>query len=1007
MKKSLARLFFIITLTGALPLSLWAQWAEQSVLADGEIYTFAIRETGIYRLDKSFLESIEMNTSLVDIRKLQLFGHPGGPLPKANAIAGPDDLEEIAILVVDGGDQRIDEGDYILFYAESANEVSFDENKNRYQTRINPYSTESYFYLKVGGTDGMRVTEAMQPGGAAHNTSTYTAFQHYEVESNNLLHAAGNANLQGSGQRWLGDYFRTSRSKEFSGFFDLRNVVNGSTAQITMEFAARSSVASTVEVEVSGMRFSKSISRALVSDIEEDYAKFGKIEGEVSWNSNNTDITITYPDRGNNNEGWLDYLALDLQKTLVYGQEQLIFSDVDSWSHGAVEYTIEGLSQADLLWDISDPLSPLSLSSEGGRFFHQTSQGSRFVLAGQTNYLVPGNGGRKLSNQNLHGLDAVDYLLIYHPDFEAAAMRLAEHRTQFSNLRVASVPIEQVYHEFSAGKVDPTAIRNCARMLFERSQNFRYLMLIGDGSFDYKHIYTTLNDESFVPVFETEESMDPIFAFPTDDYYALLSPNEGANLRGALDIAVGRLPVRTADEANLVVNKIITYETDPERLGSWRTNILFVADDEDSGRHLDAADAISRSTAEKFPTLNIGKIYMDAFVEEKTPGGPFNFNATRALNQEIFKGQLLVNYIGHGGSGGWAQERLLQNEDIDKWNNGGKLPLLITATCSFAGYDNPKKITAGEYSLTNPDGGSVALYSTVRAVYAGSNERLTRSVFNEVFKTDGIEPLPIGEILIMAKNANSADTLGSNARKFTLLGDPAMRLALPRLRVRTTSINGTPIEAGVDTIRALSKVSISGEIIDENGDPVSNYTGQIFPTIYDKSTVLKTLGQDGSPERDFELQQNVIFNGRDSVDQGRFTFNFVMPKDINYVYGNGKISYYAENGTLIDARGNFDEIIIGGTSKDAIEDNDGPEIKLYLNEESFVNGGTTDPSPTLFVQLQDESGINVTGNGIGHDLTSVLDNDRQNVIVLNDFYEASLDDFTSGQAVYPLSNLEP
>ncbi|MCB0687355.1 MAG: type IX secretion system sortase PorU, partial [Saprospiraceae bacterium] len=325
------------------------------------------------------------------------------------------------------------------------------------------------------------------------------------------------------------------------------------------------------------------------------------------------------------------------------------------------------------------------------------------------------------------------------------------------------------------------------------------------------------------------------------------------------------------------------------------------------------------------------------------------------------------------------------------------------------GYDDPRRISAGEYTITHPTGGSISLFTTVRAVYANSNERLTRSVFDHLFQpVDGKMPT-IGEILIESKNANAADTAGTNARKFTLLGDPALRLAIPSYGARTVKVNGKSVDAAkLDTLKALSKVEIEGEIIDANGNLVSGFNGKIYPTIYDKAITLKTLAQDkGSSERTFTLQKSVIFKGLASVDNGRFKFSFVVPKDINYAFGNGKISYYAQDGSHTDAGGAFSNIMVGGTNREGLDDGKGPDIELFMDDESFVYGGITDRNPTLLVKLSDENGINVIGNSIGHDLTAVLDQDLQGTILLNDFYESAQDDYTSGMVNYPLSNLAP
>ena len=597
-------------------------------------------------------------------------------------------------------------------------------------------------------------------------------------------------------------------------------------------------------------------------------------------------------------------------------------------------------------------------------------------------------------------------MIVYPPIFEQAAQDLASHRQTHNGYKVQLVEIGQLYNEFASGKQDPTAIRDFAKMLFDRSPNFKYLLLFGDGSFDYKNIKNLENPSGFIPVYETEESLDPINGFPSDDYFALLSDQEGDNLRGALDIAVGRIPVTTPEEAQVVVKKLINYDTNPAGLGDWRIRQAFVADDEDGGLHQRQGNDIATSVATTYDVFNVDKIFLDAYQQVTTPGGQRYPAAKEAINNDIFKGLLVINYMGHGGSSGWSQERVLQTNDILSWTNFNKLPLFVTATCSFTGYDDPNFTTAGELVLLNPNGGGIGLFTTVRAVYSSSNERLTKAVFEQLFeKVDGEHP-PIGELMRLGKNSNSQDTTNINARKFTLIGDPSMDLALPKYNVVTDKIDGITIEAGqIDTIRAVQKVTIEGYIEDRNGGVLSDFNGKIFPTIYDKKTIVENLGQDATSRvLPFDIQKNVLFKGTASVRNGRFQFSFVVPKDINYEFGLGKISYYAENG-VVDAAGFYNNIIIGGTNPNAATDNEGPLVEVFMNDSTFIFGGVTDPNPTLFVQLSDENGINIAGTSIGHDLTGVLDNNTQNTLQLNDFYESKLDSYTEGTVRFPLKDL--
>lgn len=1010
MENSRTTLLIAIMVATLLPTTIFSQ-VKNSQLADGDIYKFEIKQDGIYRLDYAFLEELGVNPTTIDPRNIKILGHGGGHLPEANADERIDDLAELGVWVQGQNDGSFDQGDYILMYGEGIDRWQIDPANRQFDMEKNPYEEANSYFLKIASTAGKRLETRESLEGGNYTVASFNAYQRHELEQFNLLFEANDENLQGSGRLWVGDHFHTTRSKDFSPSFDFSQAILSQPFFVKMHFVARSGKTSGVTLRLGTYEKELSIFRANVEHIEADYAKKVVLFDSLFLQSTNPEITIEYPNLGNNNEGWLDYLQFNFRQELTYTDRQLICTDLEAPVGVDCRYQIESSVDVEV-WDITDRINPTIQSTHkiGDQFQFVATQtpSSTYAIFGENDVLVPEATG-KIENQNLHALEDIEYLIIYHPAFEEAALKLYTHRKEHSRLNVAMADIHQVFNEFSSGKTDPTAIRDFARMLYDRSEGFQYLTLFGDGSFDYRHIYKTEKDESFIPVYETERSLHPIESFPSDDYYALLDPQEGGSLRGALDIAVGRIPVRTAEEADIVVNKIIKYETDEDFLGDWRINLLFVADDEDTDRHFLSADNIAQNTGSRYPVFNSNKVYIDAYEQENTPGGVFNFNAAAAITNNIFKGQLVVNYIGHGGSNGWAQERILRKEDIDQWNNPKKLPVLITATCSFAGYDNPKKITAGEYTITHPNGGSIALLTTVRAVYALSNERLTRAVYDHIFKEiDGKRPT-LGQIMVNAKNSNSADTSGTNARKFTLLGDPALTLAAPVFISKTTRINGKNIEdANLDTLKALSKVEIEGEVLDRNGQIATQFNGKIYPTIFDKSITLKTLGQDkGSSERSYQLQKNIIFKGLASVTAGRFKFSFVVPKDINYAIGKGKISYYAEDGSQLDAAGAYDQVHVGGTNENAIDDKEGPEIEIFMNDESFVFGGITDPNPVLLVNLRDDNGINVIGNSIGHDLTGVLNQDLQSTILLNDFYEAAQDDYTRGVVRYPMSNLEP
>ena len=549
-------------------------------------------------------------------------------------------------------------------------------------------------------------------------------------------------------------------------------------------------------------------------------------------------------------------------------------------------------------------------------------------------------------------------------------------------------------------------------MLKIKNNKFGYLLLMGDGSYDQRGIVTA--NDNFIVVFETQGSLDPINSFPTDDYFGMISIGEGAGLSGDLDISVGRWPVRTAEQAEYTLEKLIDYETNPEFYGDWLNGFTFAADDEDEGSdsaHFYGAEKICSYLENVYPQGNINKIYLDAYDQEQNAGGQRYPDVNREINNNFFKGTFMFVYFGHGGPKGLAQERILQHEDITSWNNKTRLPLLLTATCSFTGFDDPSVVTAGEETFLKQKGGVISMITTVRAVYSSSNDALVKSIFDAIFANETSRFLPVGDLLRLAKNKLTSDI--NNKRKFLLFGDPSMRLKFPELKIKTTQINEIPVTGPgtiIDTLNALEIVRVKGLVIDNTNQPVTSFNGKVYITLFDKAQTLKTKANDHQGQenykREFKLQKSILFKGLAEVKNGEFDFTFMLPKDINYKFGKGKLSYYAINESLDQATGHFNDIVIGGTSENLAADNKGPDIELYMNDKGFAHGGITNSEPVLLGFLEDESGINITGTSIGHDLSAQMSND-ENKIILNDFYQSELNDFRKGSFKFPLSKLEP
>ncbi|MDX1940488.1 MAG: type IX secretion system sortase PorU [Saprospiraceae bacterium] len=992
-----------------------------SVLKDGDLYKFAVTETGMFKLTYDFLKNKLgiSNLDNIDPRTIKLYGNGGGIVPTFIGEERMDDLEENHILIVGESDGKFDAADYILFYGETADKWVYDSVNQEFNLQKNIYDTKNYYFIKISAGNGQRIQNQESLNSTAYTSTTFNDFARLEQEKVNLLYDWGvrTSKSQGSGQKFYGDWFRTAREYTYENLFSFSNIVTTVPAKIKAEMALRATRSSSFSLELNDQSFTSNFASAVFvlsgeGDNEINYANTARLSATASLSnaSINAKIRYPYPSGGEDgSEGWLDFIQLNVRRRLLMAGSQMVFRDVETLQYPSASFQIENANNNLLVWDISNILKPknqeFNLNNTTLSFGAGTNTLKTFVAFDKNaNFPIPEAIG-KIPNQNLHSLDNIDMLIVYHPDFESEAQRLADHRANHSGLSVALARIDQVYNEFSSGRQDPTAVRDLAKMLYERSSRFKHLLLFGDGSFDPKNIHN--NGGNFLPVYQSE-SFNPIFAFPSDDYYAILNNTQPGNpLAGELSIGIGRLPVKTIEEAQSVVSKIIKYDTTPDALSDWRNRMVFVADDEDSNRHLLDANEIADKVRENFRFLNVDKIYLDAFPQVAASGGDRFPEAKAELNRSVFKGVLAVTYLGHGGEKGWAQERVLEISDIVSWENSNQLPLFITATCSFAGYDNPTFTTAGEETILNARGGAIALMTTVRAVYADQNAALTEATLDQVFKRENGRYMLLGEVMRRAKNSFTGSSIVTNSRKYSLLGDPSMRLAIPEYNVQTTRINGQDISTAIsDTLRALQKVTVEGIVTDLNGQQLNDFNGIIYPSVFDKKANVATLAQDaGSNPTSFTVQRNVIFKGRASVTNGAFKFTFVVPRDINYQFGEGKISYYGANeSAMTDAAGSYEKIIIGGTSA-GLSDEQGPQIEVFMNTKDFVFGGITNASPNLLVALQDENGINVVGNSIGHDLEAVLDGDTQNSFLLNDFYESDLDDYKRGSVRYPLFDL--
>ncbi len=990
-------------------------YAAHSVLATGNWYKISLAKQGLYKIDYNFIKSkLGITPESINPANIRLFGNGGQVLSESNADQRADDLVENAIQLQLGADNQFNEGDYILFYASGPHTILKDSLNKKFTHTFNIYSESSQYFLNFDQGVGKRIQYINPTGASTVNVNSFNEFVFYEKDS---------VNLGRFGKRWWGDEFNDIPGRYLNRTFSFSIPDCDQTTPLNI---------TTVTGGVSNSGFSSMNITANGQPLQNlQYPPFPNVEDynkpvievinqstSLMTSANPLSLNFSFTKGSSAAAGFLDDIEINTRRNLVFNG-YLNFADWNSVGQNNIaSYQLQSANANTQIWDITDPLSPIGIQSvlNGSilSFKQEASTLHRFIAYDGSVFETP-LFIDKVANQDLHALSSIDYILITNPIVKSEAERLALHHQAKRNYRYKVVTTEEIYNEFSSGTQDISALRDFVKMLYDKSSLNdmpKYLLLMGDGSYDYKNRLS--NNTNMVPVSETNESISKITGYCTDDFFGFLDDSEDPNIFGGsqinmLDIGVGRLPVITAAKAAEVVDKIIRYDS-PASFGTWKNTMTFNADDEDYNNHFSDAEDMSKAISDSLPVYNNTKIYVDGFIQQSTPAGPRTPDANKAVNEQLFNGTFLMNYNGHGGPSSWCEERIFTMDDINGLKNRNRLPLFITATCDFAPFDNPAKVSAGENLILNGEGGAIALMTTTQLVYADQNWIMNMNYIKSGFKrmADGSFPT-LGDAYRISKNKRYNSPIdastAANFRKFALLGDPALPLAFPVHQIFTDSVNGMSVTQYTDTLKALKKYTISGHIADKNGQLLTSFNGIVYPTIFDKPRKLSTLKNDPkSNKADYFVQNNIIYKGKATVKDGRFSFTFVVPKDINYEIANGKISYYADNG-IEDANGFDTQIFIGGSSGNLITDNAGPVIKPFMNDEKFVNGGITTKNSTLVIKLSVVNGINYTGNSVGHDITAVLDGNSQNTYVLNNFFEAELDDYRSGVVKFPISNL--
>jgi hypothetical protein len=970
-----------------------------SVLSTGNWFKFSVAADGVMKIDYTLLRNAGINPDQIDPRNIKIFTGQSGMLPQANNLPRINQLQEIAIEITGESDGRFNSGDLILFFGRGPDKYEYDIQKQVFAYENNLFTDKNFYFITIGSDAGKRITQSENQASSFPIVNQFDEIAYYETEKYNILK---------SGRQWFGEQFDAITTATIQ--FDISGVVENSDIKLVSHVMAQSITNTSFQVSFNATPV---LTQPIVAVPNSSYSIKGRVKADTTIFNSNAVGASTKSKQDVNYQftkgspgisiGYLDFFILNLKRKLALYGDETIFRSSSSLANSTSTFEVDNVTSGVRLWDVTDSFEAKdqNFSMSGNKLSYSTSTTSlkKFVLFKSDKAKAPVFEGKVL-NQNLHSMTAPELLIITHPDFLNEAQRLANHRQSISGLISKVVTTIQVYNEYSGGKQDVTALRDFIKMLYnDTNAQLKNVLIFGRGSYDYKN--RVLGNTNYVPIYESRNSLSPLETYASDDYYSFLETTEGEWSESpvqnhTLDIGVGRLPVKTLEEAKRVVDKLIEYDLNPSSFGPWQNEILFVADDGDFNIHNSQADQLANSVELLNPKYHTQKFFLDSFEQVTRPNGQRSPHAAKALDLAVRKGSLVVNYTGHGSERVWMDERILDETIIESWKNGPQYPLFVTATCEFGRHDDPFQITSGELTLLQKKGGSIGLVTSSRPVNSSTNFTLNKAFYESLFAKSQNKFNDLGTVFKETKNKSIS---GVANRNFSLLGDPSMQLALAENEIVFDEVKTS---AGSLELKGLSQVNITGHL-ENNLSALTQFNGSLTLTLLSEEVNLITKG-DENPPFNYSDRPNMLFRGNASVSQGLFELQFIMPKDIPAEFITGKFlaSAFDKNGNF--ANGIALNNLIGGLESSPASDNTPPQIQLFLGDTTFIPGGIVGPNTKIVAKLSDESGINISSDPTGNEITASIDNGIP--FILNDYYYSNLDNYKTGSLTFPLDGLE-
>ena len=987
----------------------YAQHTFQSVLSEHTWYKMAVVQEGIYKLDYATLSAMDIDMGRLNPSQIRIFGNPSGALPEKNSETRPDDLTEMALYVSGAEDGVFDLDDYVLFYGQEPTRWKLLQSGGKvYERNRNYYSDSTFYYLCVdSGEDGLRI--GSKPSASFEGATTViTEFPDFAWHEEELF------SPYNIGRNWFGEMLN-SQDSLLEIDFCFPNLVKERPVFVKTTLLGRSlKKAMHYDIKANDSFIANYATISALSNQDYTYGASTTQDRQILSESDTIHFSVKlYPDASG------PILLLDYVELFFWRQLKCVGSlfpfrfEPNQFGNGASAIWVQNVNNENSLWDVTNPLRPMvqegRLSANNFVFATEENTEKRYVMFEPSGTSAIASWTR-IPNQNLHAIASADMLIITHPLFWEQASELARFHQQEDGLSSVVVDVKEIYNEFSSGTPDPSGIRDFIRMVYSRSRGqLKYVTLFGRTSFDYRNLKGY--DRNFVPCYEEAGKSETLFENVADDFYGFMDGNEGSGLSGRVDIGIGRFPVATVEEAEAMVQKVKRYTELAANHGDWKLSSLFFSDDEkrayiaDNEKYCNIIDTIC-------PSQNPVKVYCGAYPHVNTSSGVQIPQAHADLMNTLDKGVLMMVYSGHGGVKGLTGDNVFTVSDIAALRNGNKMPFVFTATCEFSKYDDPALVSAGEQMFLLLNDGPIAMLTTTRPTQGSNNSKLGEVLMDYIFRRDEDgHPQRFGDIVRKAKShQNNYSSSGTNTVSlnidFIFFGDPALRLALPEQEIVALKINGQDTNMEGIELHAMSMVSLEGEIRDVFGHPDRRFNGELWVSFFDRPTK-EEVPYEGGGSMDVSFHKDILYHGRTSVNAGKFTVSFQLPKDIQLDYDTPRFGFYAYDSIRgIDAMGVFDNLTLGGIDPSVLPDNEGPQIGFYWNSPSFQNGDVSERHGVLYADLYDAQGIYHYDFSLGRDITLRSNLSAYNNMILNEYYEPALDDFRRGRIAIPVEDLD-